>query len=61
MSVLYPVLLLAILLLLLEVVLNFVVALTALEDCWKYMKVMTVVKMVMMESVMLAVYLHSVV
>ena len=56
----HPVLL-AILLLLVEVVLHVLVALIALEDCWKFLELMTVVKMMMMESAMLAVNLHVVV
>ena len=53
--------LLAILLLLVEVVLHVLVALIALEDCWKFLELMMVVKLMMMESAMLAVNLHVVV
>ena len=59
-SVLHPVLL-AILLLLVEMVLHVLVALIALEDCWKFLELMMAVKLMMMESAMLAVNLHVVV
>ena len=45
-SVLHPVLL-AILLLLVKVVLHVLVALIVLEDCWKFLELMTVVMLMM--------------
>ena len=43
-------------------VLHVLVALVALEDCWKFLELMMVVKlMMMMEFAMLAVNLHVVV
>ena len=59
-SNLHPVLL-AVLLLLVKVARSLEVALAAWECCWKYLELMTVVKLMMLESAMLAVNLHVVV